>query len=314
MDFATTASFTDNNVVSAVWNWGDGQSSAGAIAGSEVAGSHAYLAAGVYTVSCAVEDACGSKAQLSYTYVVAYDPSAGFVTGGGWINSPAGAYIYNPASTGKASFGFVAKYKKGANTPDGNTQFQYHAGDFRFKSTAYEWLVVAGYKAMYKGTGEVNGVGGYGFQLSAIDGAKKSSTEPDRIRMKVWNSVGQVIYDNQMGSADDAEATMAIAQGSIVIHDGGKKNARIALADKLTAYPNPVQEEGLTLELPVAAQQAKVIVYSLSGKVVAQEQFNFASEESRIDWNVNTQQWNGGMYVLMVQTEAETYQVKLVKR
>ena len=251
---------------------------------------------------------------MSYTYVVAYDPSAGFVTGGGWINSPAGAYIYNPASTGKASFGFVAKYKKGANTPDGNTQFQYHAGDFRFKSTAYEWLVVAGYKAMYKGTGEVNGVGGYGFQLSAIDGAKKSSTEPDRIRMKVWNSVGQVIYDNQMGSADDAEATMAIAQGSIVIHDGGKKNARIALADKLTAYPNPVQEEGLTLELPVAAQQAKVIVYSLSGKVVAQEQFNFASEESRIDWNVNTQQWNGGMYVLMVQTETETYQVKLVKR
>ena len=41
--------------------------------------------------------------------VVVYDPSAGFVTGGGWIDSPAGAYTADPSLTGKANFGFVSK-------------------------------------------------------------------------------------------------------------------------------------------------------------------------------------------------------------
>jgi hypothetical protein len=30
--------------------------------------------------------------------------------------------------SGKANFGFVARYKKGQSTPDGNTQFQFKAG------------------------------------------------------------------------------------------------------------------------------------------------------------------------------------------
>lgn len=62
-------------------------------------------------------------------FVAVYDPAAGFVTVGGWIMYPAGAYTANPDLTGKATFGFVAKYKKGANVPDGNTEFQNKAGD-----------------------------------------------------------------------------------------------------------------------------------------------------------------------------------------
>lgn len=34
-----------------------------------------------------------------------YDPTAGFVTGGGWIESPPGAYEANPLAYGTASFG-----------------------------------------------------------------------------------------------------------------------------------------------------------------------------------------------------------------
>jgi hypothetical protein len=84
-------------------------------------------------------------------FVAVYDPAAGFVTVGGWIMYPAGAYTANPDLTGKATFGFVAKYKKGANVPDGNTEFQNKAGDLNFKSTSYDWLVVAGMKAHFKG-------------------------------------------------------------------------------------------------------------------------------------------------------------------
>lgn len=76
--------------------------------------------------------------------IVIYDPSAGFVTGGGWINSPAGAYIPDQSLAGKASFGFVAKYQKGLTVPTGNTEFQFHTAGLNFKSTSYGWLVVQG--------------------------------------------------------------------------------------------------------------------------------------------------------------------------
>jgi|GEM_PF-6060735 len=146
-------------------------------------------------------------------YLPVYDPTAGFVTGGGWIMSLAGACpVFCNDATGSANFGFVSRYKKGANTPDGNTEFQFQAGDLNFHSTSYDWLVVTPTKATYKGYGSVNGQAGYGFLLSAIDGT------PDRFRIKIWEVGADVIYDNQVGAGDNADPSTALAGGSIVIH------------------------------------------------------------------------------------------------
>ncbi len=123
--------------------------------------------------------------------MVVYDPAAGFVTGGGWINSPAGAYAADPTLTGKANFGFVSKYQKGATVPTGKTEFQFKAGGLNFQSTSYDWLVVAGAKAQYKGTGTVNGVGGYGFMLTAIDGQQPGGGGVDKFRIKIWDATGR---------------------------------------------------------------------------------------------------------------------------
>jgi hypothetical protein len=154
--------------------------------------------------------------------LVVYDPSGGFVTGGGWIWSPLGAYVDNPNLEGKANFGFVSKYQKGASTPTGQTEFVFQAGNLNFHSTSYEWLVVAGngHKAMFKGVGTINGVGNYGFILSAIDAAQTPSTDVDLFRIKIWNKNNgdAVVYDNQMGDDEDADPTTAIGGGSIVIH------------------------------------------------------------------------------------------------
>ena len=149
-----------------------------------------------------------------------YDPAAGFVTGGGWIESPEGAYVPDPSLTGKANFGFVSKYKKGKSTPDGNTTFQFKAADLKFESTSYDWMVIAGKKAQYKGSGTINGSGDYGFMLTAIDAALTPSTDVDLFRIKIWdNATDEVVYDNQLGSSDDADPTTAIGGGSIVIHE-----------------------------------------------------------------------------------------------
>ena len=155
----------------------------------------------------------------TYQYVVVYDPGAGFVTGGGWINSPAGAYYLNPTLAGKATFGFVSKYKKGQTTPDGDTEFQFHAAGMNFTLTAYDWLVIAGTKAQYKGSGTINGSGDYGFMLTAIDGDLKSKGAPDTFRIKIWDkATGTVVYDNLLGADDSADPTTTLGGGSIQIH------------------------------------------------------------------------------------------------
>jgi len=205
-------------------DWGDNTTSDGAVAELTCAGSHSYTAAGVYTVTVTVTDNSDGSDSESFEYVVVYDPNGGFVTGGGWIDSPAGAYVADPDLTGKATFGFVAKYKKGANVPDGNTQFQFKAGDLHFHSSSYEWLVVAGSDARFKGVGTINGIGNYGFMITATDSAINGGGVQDAFRIKIWDidNGDAVVYDNQPDEADDSTAATAIGGGSIVIHTAKK--------------------------------------------------------------------------------------------
>lgn len=222
-----SANFTDPGVLDthmAEWDWGDFSTSAGTVTETNgsgtVTGSHAYSDAGVYIVTLTVTDDDGDSDSSVFQYVVVYDPRAGFVTGGGWIVSPEGAYAADPELTGKANFGFVAEYQQGANTPTGNTEFQFRAGDFNFRSTDYQWLVVAGENVKFKGTGTVNGQVDFQFMITAHDGQVKGSEGVDKFRIKVWNA-GGVVYDNQSGQADDSQAATALGGGSIVIHKGG---------------------------------------------------------------------------------------------
>jgi Calx-beta domain len=151
--------------------------------------------------------------------VVIYDPNGGFVTGGGWINSPAGAFPSNPTLIGKANFGFVAKYQKGATMPTGETEFQFHAANLDFHSVSYEWLVVAGARAQYKGAGIIKGMNGvFGFMLTAIDGQVNGGGGIDKFRIKIWGAGGVIVYDNQLGLSDDGDPTTILGGGSIVLH------------------------------------------------------------------------------------------------
>lgn len=203
--------------------WGDGATTPATVTESAGSGTatagHTYTAAGIYALTLTVTDDDGGSGQCTFEFVV-FDPSAGFVTGGGWINSPPGAYTPDPALTGKATFGFVSKYQKRApSTPSGNTEFQFAAGDLTFKSTSYDWLVVAGAKAMDKGEGTINGSAGYSFRLSAIDGQASGGGGVDKFRIRIWETATDVVvYDNKLGAPDNADPTTALGGGSITIH------------------------------------------------------------------------------------------------
>jgi hypothetical protein len=137
--------------------------------------------------------------------------------------------------TGKANFGFVSKYKKGANVPEGQTEFNFNVANFKFHSTVYEWLVVAGARAQYKGSGQVNNAGDYRFILTAIDGQRQGGGGQDKFRIKIWNNQGGgLVYDNQMNAPDSADPTTVLGGGSIVIHTGGNGNNLAAQSAQAT--------------------------------------------------------------------------------
>ena len=300
---------------------------AGAIgAGGVVTTTHTFTQAGVYQVRLTATDACGNSTTASQTgdgfdwTVIVFDPNGGFVTGGGWFVSPAGAYRPNPALTGKANFGFVSKYQKGAKIPTGETEFQFKDGDLNFHSTAYEWLVIAGAKAQYKGTGTVNGVGGYGFLLTGIDGDQLGTKQQDRIRVRIWNAgTGGVLYDNQYGQLEDSDASTPLGGGSIVIQSGGSggKGNQTTLASMRAstipapagtpvefalrgAQPNPFAggtEVGFDLPEPSAVTLA---VFDVRGRRVATIAMGqYAPGSHRSAWNGRSDdgaQLTGGVY------------------
>ena len=189
--------------------------SAGAASASGTTCSNVFTftEAGVYDVTITVTDKDNGSDSRTIQVIV-YDPTAGFVTGGGWIDSPAGAYYANDQLIGKATFGFVSKYVKNNPTaPIGNTQFVFHAGGFNFHSESYEFLIVnqGGTNAQFKGKGAVNGATGYSFMLWATDGSS------DKFRIKIWEtSTNAPVYDNLLGGADGL--VQPIANGSVVIH------------------------------------------------------------------------------------------------
>lgn len=217
---ATYADTISGSSYSAIIDWGDGTTTNRSASGGTVSATHAYSLVGVYRprvkIVRSTDQAFGSA---SYgQYVVVYDANGGFVTGGGWINSPLGAFSGNPQLTGKSTFGFSSKYLKGATIPTGNTQFTFHSAGMDFSSTAYEWLVVSGARCQYKGSGKINGSGTYRFILTAIDGQVNGGGGIDKFRIKIWDEIsGLVIYDNQRGEDDGAALATALGGGSIVV-------------------------------------------------------------------------------------------------
>ena len=227
---STTASFSDlssisNSTYTAIWDWGDNSTSAGVVSQQDnsgsVSGSHIYSIAGVYTITLTVNGTNDHSGQATYQYVVVYDPNGGFVTGAGLIDSPAGAFAANPTISGKANFGFTSKYQNGAGVPTGNTKFRFHLGGLDFQSTSYEWLVISGPKAQYKGEGTIGGSSAaYKFLLTATDGQIAGGGGSDKFRIKIRDqNTNHVVYDNMIGQPDNSDPSTLVTAGNIVIQN-----------------------------------------------------------------------------------------------
>lgn len=177
---------------------------------AEVAG---FGESGIYEICATAEDSAGNTSEPACVLLAVYDPSAGFVTGGGWIDSPAGALVADSESAGKANFGFVARYRRGSSVPGGSTEFQFHQPGLNFHSAGYDWLVITAVNrtAEFHGTGTINGATSpsgspYRFMVQVLDG------KPDAFRIRIWwvDAVAEsVVYDSGLTE---------LSGGSIVVH------------------------------------------------------------------------------------------------
>ncbi len=325
-----SATISGNSLAGATWKWqwGDNKTTEGVVDGTLLIADHTYTTQGVYTPTLTITDACSQTVSVTYQYVVVYNPEGGFVTGGGWLDSPKGAYKPNENLSGKATFGFVAKYKKGTSVPQGNTEFQFKAGDLAFKSVAYEdmRLVIAGARANFKGIGTINGLGNYGFMVSAIDGQINGGGGIDKFRIKIWDiNTNQIVYDNNLGlgnSGENADPEMAIGGGSIVIHTDSK-NARegyqydaLLTAEGLLLrnYPNPAESrttiefmipQGGDYSLDIQDTKGSVIRHLQAGNVQA-------GQLNQVNWEVG--KLPAGIYMTQLTTQQGVKVIKVLVR
>jgi Beta-propeller repeat len=181
----------------------------------------AYTDPGVHNVCVWGEDIHGNIGTEECVFLAVYDPEGGFVTGSGKMQSPVGAYLPNPNLTGTIEFGFVSKYKRHVQLPQGETEFKFKVADLKFRSNQYDWLVVLGPRAQYRGTGTINGSGNYGFILTVIDEARPGGGTTDKLRMKIWdkNNGNALVYDNKLGAPDTDDPVTSIQHGNIMIHN-----------------------------------------------------------------------------------------------
>jgi hypothetical protein len=264
-------------------------------------------------------------------YLAVYDPNSSFITGGGWIISPVGALIAQPLLSGKANFGFVAKYKKGKSEVDGDTEFQFQNGDFNFESSALNAgsLVISGSKGTYRGEGTVNGQGNYGFMVSAVDGQISGSGGTDLFRIKIWDKSNgnSVVYDNNTGKDENGVPSTTLGGGSIVIHTAKGKNSRVmntgtkveitnSSSEELTGtgkltvtvMPNPTSYY-FTLDMKsLSKEKIKVTVTDIVGRVIEQRTGIPANSTIQL-----AHQYHPGVYIAQFLQGNDKVTIRLIK-
>ena len=198
-----TAAFTDasapDDSFTATIDWGDGSSpvpaSVTAPLASEaegtISGFKQYAAAGVYSVTVTVTDQAGASYSEDYEYIVVFDPDTnGRVSGKGFYWSGAEAFAGGSRWGAPAFFGYDTKYKRNATVPSGDTQLRL-LGEFFFRSTSYDYLIVNDAIAIAEGVGKIGNTQ-YRFRVQGIDNGWL-----DFFQITIWDPVtDEVVYDN----------------------------------------------------------------------------------------------------------------------
>lgn len=315
--------YADNNVKSATIEWGDsGAPEVIPNPQKEFSASHTYAASGAYPVTVTLTDLCDVSTSYVYESITVFEKRTGSVAGNGWFYSEAGYYLKDKRAAGKAQYAFEAEYNSNNTVPVGNATFKFKAGKLDFRSTEYELLRIDGASAFLTGTGRLNGKGGYKLLIALVDAqnavsetfvtaekGKGGKKNPDRIRVRITDPKGVVVYDTQVGAANDAMPSTAIGGGSIEVNENETSQQSIEdlidtyFGEEATSvYPNPFVD---AIEVNFNATSQEMITMQLSdlaGRVVHTAQFEVSADGS---YSLNIPEGKRpGIYILKIQQGA----------
>lgn len=328
-----SAGYTDNNVVSATWNWGDGSTTEGTIANNMVIGVHSYSATGLYTVTLTVVDACGESDTSVYTYVPVFDPNEGHITGGGFITSQPGDLVSNVSAQGKSNYGFQGKYLNNGRL-QGTMNFHLNSAGFKFKSEEAQWMVIMDDNAVMKGTGRINDVAGFSYVATMVDIHVNDRAPNDRFRIKIYETAsGNVIYDNEAGVALDVETQEQIDKGTVVIHrgksststvtgistndskgNGKKKEVEVENLPVIgiEAFPNPTSGTAIIRFSSDMDGKASVGVFDMNGVRIATLYEGDVVADQNVEVEFDGRRVASGVYLVKVNTNGYVRNLKLM--
>lgn len=133
-----------------------------------------------------------------------------------WISPMPGTAVRGWYTNGDGREANLAVNVRYAGTLLARTQFAVRAVNLNFASTVTTtyFLDLSKGKSTLRGVGTVNGVGGYAFLVTTIDGQAPGGGGVDKARIKIWNqATGGVVYDDQPGAGDNADPTAAVSGG-----------------------------------------------------------------------------------------------------
>ena len=202
----------------AVWNWGDGTTSAGTVAeangSGSVAASHVYHVGGAYPVTLTVTDSDGASGKsTAVPGVVVWQPVTGRLTGNLHLFSPLDSLPSDPSFTGNATLQLQADFSANG-APKGKVSLKLKAAHLSFKSTGIDWLAINGRGLLLQGRGTIDGTEAVRFFVSATGGSGSG-----KIRIRVWDqATGAVVYDSQPGALLDAAPAATVRGETIALH------------------------------------------------------------------------------------------------
>jgi hypothetical protein len=297
----------------------------------------------VYKLSVTYGGSTSCPTNTVTLYVHVFDTQAGFVTGGGWLRSPANPDYEFMETSSRAYFGLMAKYKKGEeNQVQGETQLLVENGTFYFRGSLHKArsLVIAGNQAFYRGQGRVSYLDKAGkiktdprtfaFLVAAADGDFGKARGEDQLRIQVWEirsngTPGAVVYDNQAACAsdldDNAEPCQAINGGNITIHT---PNIKSAPNNKPLAAETPPAVAGLEA-YPTAFSDRTTVAFStdqdtdytlelfdLKGALVRQLAAGAAETGKRYEHDLQAKGMARGMYLVRLTTGSIVQNIRLI--
>jgi hypothetical protein len=137
------------------------------------------------------------------TVLTVYDPSLGFVTGGGTI-------LHNGVT---ANFGFNVKFNNGSGNARGSFLYIEHrpTGDVRLKSNAMQNLAIVGNSAAIIGKATLGGAGNYSFRATVVDNGEPGGS--DQFGLQVTDPSGAPVSDMTFPLTTLSGGSIQVPQG-----------------------------------------------------------------------------------------------------